>query len=60
MMMALEVGAPGHLDDGGNDFLLEAIERTGIPYAGLMLDFSCCLRDDFPTISRPLFPAVPT
>lgn len=48
VMMALEVHAPGHLDDGGNDDFLEAVERTGIPYAKLMLDFSCCLRDDFP------------
>lgn len=46
--MALEVHGPGHLDDGGNDDFLEAVERTGIPYAKLMLDFSCCLRDDFP------------
>lgn len=48
IVMALEVHAPGHLDDGGNDDFLEAIDRTGIKAGGLMLDFSCMLRDDFP------------
>jgi sugar phosphate isomerase/epimerase len=48
VIMALEVHGPGLLDDGGNDDFLEAVDRTGIPYAKLMLDFSCCLRDDYP------------
>ncbi len=48
IVMALEVHGPGLLDDGGNDDFLEAVEKTGIPYAKLMLDFSGCFRDDFP------------
>ncbi|NLO49501.1 MAG: TIM barrel protein [Clostridiales bacterium] len=49
VQMALEVHAPGLLDDGGNDDFLEAIERTGIRNGGgLMLDFSGCYRDMTP------------
>ena len=45
--MALEVHAPGLLDDGGNDDFLEVLDKTGLHEGGgLMLDFSCCYRDD--------------
>ncbi|MBE6955262.1 MAG: sugar phosphate isomerase/epimerase [Ruminococcaceae bacterium] len=47
--MALEVHAPGLLEDGGNDDFLEALERTGCyGGGGLMLDFSGCFRDMSP------------
>ncbi len=52
VMMALEVHAPGILEDGGNDDFLEIIERTGTKHAKLMLDFSGCFRDDFPESIR--------
>ena len=47
--MALEVHAPGILEDGGNDDFLEALERTGCyGGGGLMLDLSACFRDISP------------
>ena len=53
--MALEVHAPGTLQDGGNDGFLEAIERTGChDGGGLMLDFSCCFRDISPMREQEL------
>ena len=53
--MALEVHAPGTLQDGGNDGFLEAIERTGCyGGGGLMLDFSCCFRDISPMREKEL------
>lgn len=52
--MALEVHAPGYLDDGGNDGFLEVVERTGLPYAKLMLDLSGCLRSGYPNNRKSL------
>ena len=47
--MAMEVHAPGLLEDGGNDDFLEAIERTKCyEGGGLMLDFSGVYRDICP------------
>ncbi|MBE6954439.1 MAG: hypothetical protein E7449_00825 [Ruminococcaceae bacterium] len=47
--MALEVHAPGLLEDGGNDDFLDAIEKTGCyEGGGLMLDFSGLFRDMSP------------
>lgn len=47
--MALEVHAPGLLEDGGNDDFLDAIEKTGCyEGGGLMLDLSGCFRDFSP------------
>ncbi len=47
--MAMEVHAPGLLEDGGNEDFLEAIERTKCyNAAGLMLDLSGVYRDTNP------------
>ena len=49
--MALELHAPGVLQDGGNDAFLEAIDRTGCyGGGGLMLDLSACFRDISPML----------
>ena len=51
--MALELHAPGVLQDGGNDEFLEAIEKTGCyGGGGLMLDLSACFRDVSPMIAE--------